>query len=59
MPPLQNHELLPQCQIFQEQITATPKETTKENGQDPQLAEHEPSFIREQTRSSIRFIFLI
>ena len=56
----QNAELLPQRQVFQEQVPASrAKTSSKENNQEPQQAEHETSFTWEQTKFGIRLIYLI
>jgi hypothetical protein len=40
--PFQNSELLPESQIFQEQLAARAKEPDSQNREKPQQTEHEP-----------------
>jgi hypothetical protein len=41
---LENGKLLPKSQIFQEQVAARAKKSSKEYSQEPQMAQHEISF---------------
>jgi len=42
-PPAQNGQLLPQRQVFQDQISTRAKTSSKENSQEPQKAQHKAS----------------
>jgi hypothetical protein len=37
-------KLMPQCQVFQEQLTARAKESSGEKDQEPEQAQHQASF---------------
>ena len=43
----ENTKLMPQSQVFQEQLTARAKESRKENSKEPHQANHEASFTCE------------
>ena len=57
MPPFQNSELLPESQIFQEQLAARAKESDSQNREKPQQTEHEQS--RMETDNAKHAIHLI
>jgi hypothetical protein len=59
MLPVQNTELLPQRQVFQNQIAARAQTSSKETNQELQQANHSISFTWEHTKFGIRFIYLI
>jgi len=44
--PLQDAELLPKCQVFQEETAARTKQLGKWNRQEPQMAQHLASLTR-------------
>jgi hypothetical protein len=54
-----NAELLPQSQVFQEQIVACEKEQRKEDTHELQQAQHETSFARERSELRTQSISLI
>jgi hypothetical protein len=44
--PLQDGQLLPQRQVFQQEIAARTKQSSEENSQEPQKAQHWASLTR-------------
>jgi hypothetical protein len=58
-PQFQNGQLLAKRQVFEKNFAARAKRSSKEADQEPQHAEHESSFSREQSNLDIRFIYLI
>jgi hypothetical protein len=50
---------LPKGQVFQEQIAARAEESSEENNQEPQQAQHTASLTREQAKIDEQLIHLI
>jgi len=50
---------LPERKVFQQQVAARTKTSSKGNNQEPKQAEHETSFTLEQTKLDTKFIYLI
>jgi hypothetical protein len=56
VPPFQNGELLPESQIFQEQLAARANESDSQNWEKPQQTEHAPVSHGDLAPQSTQFI---